>query len=160
VYTSALEFLEEERDAWAAYEPLAELSDEAMEAPADPTGPLHGWRGRDLIAHLVGWQEHGVQVARELAVGTTSPTHERIEAEWDEREDEINEEIRARWAELPLEEVRRRLRETPGELRGYLTVVPETRWLKDPKMLNAFLEITVEHYAEHAAELETLTGSR
>ena len=30
-----------------------------------------------------------------------------------------------------MDEVRARFRTSPGELRGYLTVVPESRWLKN-----------------------------
>ena len=44
----------------------------------------------------------------------------------------------------------------PGELRGYLTVVPETRWVKNPVHLKAFLEDTTEHYDEHAADLAAI----
>ncbi len=34
------------------------------------------------------------------------------------------------WADVPMAELRERFATQPGELRGYLTVVPETRWLK------------------------------
>ena len=37
-------------------------------------------------------------------------------------------------------EIRESFRTLPGELRGYLTVVPETRWGKHPKHLRVFLE--------------------
>ena len=58
-------------------------------------------------------------------------------------------------------EVRRRLSTIPGELRGYLTVVPEARWLKDSAHLKSLLDNTTEHYAEHMAELgAVLTAAR
>ena len=44
----------------------------------------------------------------------------------------------------------------PGELRGYLMVVPETRWVKNPVHLKAFLEDTTEHYDEHAGDLAAI----
>ena len=153
MYLNALEFLEEERDAWRPYEALDGLTDEQLAQPIDAA---HDWSGRDLIAHLVAWQENALAVARELAVGETSPTKERSDREWDERGDAINDEIQAEWRALPMDEVRRRLREVPGELRGYLTVVPETRWVKHADHLRFFFDETIDHYADHAADLEAI----
>ena len=68
----------------------------------------------------------------------------------------INAEIEATWRALPLAEVRRRFHEWPGELRGYLTVVPETRWVKHADNLDFFLSETIEHYEEHMADLEAI----
>ena len=153
MYLNALEFLEEERDAWRPFEALDGLSDEQLEVPIDDA---HEWSGRDLIAHLVAWQSNALEVARELAVGETSAAKERSDREWDERGDDINAEIQAEWRALPMAEVRRRLREVPGELRGYLTVVPETRWLKHADNLRFFVDETIDHYADHTADLEAI----
>ena len=153
MYLNALEFLEEERDAWRPYEALDGLSDEQLELMIDEA---HEWSGRDLIAHLVAWQENALAVARELAVGETSATKERSDAEWAERGDAINLDIQVEWRSLPMEELRRRLREVPGELRGYLTVVPEARWVKHTDHLRYFVDETIDHYAEHAADLEAI----
>jgi len=153
MYLNALEFLEEERDAWRPYEALDGLSDEQLELMIDDA---HEWSGRDLIAHLVAWQENALAVARELAVGETSATKERSDAEWAERGDAINLDIQVEWRSLPMEELRRRLREVPGELRGYLTVVPEARWVKHTDHLRYFVDETIDHYAEHAADLEAI----
>ena len=65
MYLDSLEFLEEERDAWAPFEALAGLTDEEL-AVAVPEA--HGWTGRQLMAHLVAWQESALAVATELAV--------------------------------------------------------------------------------------------
>ena len=153
MYLNALEFLEEERDAWRPFEALDGLSDEQLDRPIDAA---HDWSGRDLIAHLVAWQQNCLDVAKELAVGETSATKLRSDAEWDARGDAINDDIQAEWRAMPLDEVRRRLREVPGELRGYLTVVPETRWVKHADNLSFFLEETIEHYADHTADLEAI----
>ena len=40
MYLDAMEFLEEERDAWAPYEALAELSDDQL---AEAVDGAHGW---------------------------------------------------------------------------------------------------------------------
>ena len=53
-------------------------------------------------------------------------------------------------------EVTSRLREVPGELRGYLTVVPESRWLKHADNLRFFIDETLDHYADHGADLEAI----
>ena len=153
MYLNALEFLEEEREAWRPYEALDGLTDEQLDAPIDAA---HDWSGRDLIGHLVAWQENALAIARELAVSETSATKERSDREWEARGDAINDEIQAEYRALPMAEVRRRLREVPGELRGYLTVVPESRWLKHADNLQFFMDETIDHYADHAADLEAI----
>jgi hypothetical protein len=153
MYLNALEFLEEERDAWRPFEALAAIPDERMD---EPVAGAHGWSARDLIGHLVAWQSWALDVAKDLAVGEASPTIERLDRLWEERGDGVNDDIQAAWRALPVEEVRARLSAVPGELRGYLTVVPETRWVKHPKHLRTFLEETIEHYADHAADLRAI----
>lgn len=153
MYLNALEFLEEERELWRPYEALDSLTDEQLDTPIDEA---HDWSGRDLIGHLVAWQSNALQVAKELAVGEKSATKERTDAEWAERGDAINLDIQVEWRALSLDEVRRRLREVPGELRGYLTVVPESRWLKHADNLRFFVDETIDHYSEHAADLEAI----
>ena len=39
----------------------------------------HGWSGRDLMAHLLAWQEIALRAAKELAVNETSETFARNE---------------------------------------------------------------------------------
>lgn len=153
MYLNALEFLEEEREAWRPYEALDSLTDEQLDQPIDAA---HDWSGRDLIGHLVGWQQNALDVAKELAVSERSATRERSDREWEARGDAINAELLAEYRTLPLPEVRRRLREVPGELRGYLTVVPETRWVKHSDHLRFFIDETIDHYADHAADLEAI----
>ena len=82
MYLDSLEFLEEERDAWAPFEALAELTDEQL---AIPVAGAHGWSGRELMGHLLAWQEVALKVATELAVNETSPTIARIDADWETR---------------------------------------------------------------------------
>jgi hypothetical protein len=157
MYLDSLEFLEEEREAWAPFEALATLTDEEL---AVPVAEAHGWTGRQLMAHLTAWQENAVAVATELAVDETSPTKARSDAEWEQRGGEaINAEIDAEWAALPMVELRERFRTVPGQLRGYLTVVPETRWLKHADHQRFFSEETTEHYEEHRSDLEAVLAA-
>jgi hypothetical protein len=159
MYTHGMEFLEDERDAWEPYEALADVPDEAMDRPTDRDGPGHGWSARTLIAHMLGWHETVLKVALELAVNETSPTYEAVSRDWDERADAMNEDIHARYADTPPEELRKRLRELPGELRGTLTVVPEARWLKHPRHSEVFVEWMLEHEADHRKELDAVLAN-
>ena len=153
MYLNALEFLEEERDAWRPYEALLELRDAQL---SEPLEGAHGWSGRDLMGHLITWIEHATAVAKELAVGETSATKEQADRDWDARGDAINDELVLQWQQLPMTEVRRRMREAPGEFRGYLTVVPESRWLKHTDHLRFFLDESTDHYAAHMSDLEAV----
>ncbi|HUG30815.1 MAG TPA: hypothetical protein VMQ65_09930 [Candidatus Limnocylindria bacterium] len=156
MYLNALEFLEEEREAWRPFEALDGLTDQQLAVSIDDA---HHWSGRDLIAHVVGWQENALAVAKELAVNERSAVKERSDLDWDARGDAINDELQATWRALPMAEVRRRLREVPGELRGHLTVVPESRWIKHSDNLRFFYDETIDHYAEHAPDLEAILDS-
>jgi DinB superfamily len=156
MYASAMEFLEEEHEAWAPFEALIDLSDEDLDRPRPADDVTHGWSARDLLGHLVAWQEHALVVAGELAVGTSSPAKERADAEWELRGDAINAELLEAWRALDPGEVRRRARSAPGELRGTLTMVPEARWVRDAEMMDFFYEETIEHYQNHQDELAAI----
>ncbi len=154
MYLDSLEFLEEERDAWAPFEALAALTDEQL---AVPLVQAHGWSGRGLMGHLLAWQQIALSVATELAVNDTSPMRAQIRADWNARGGEVvNAEIEATWGALPMTELRDRFEALPGQLRGYLTVVPESRWLKHADHQRFFSENTTEHYEEHRADLEAV----
>jgi hypothetical protein len=153
VYLNALEFLEEERDAWRPFEALASVPDEKVDVPVPRA---HGWSARDLMSHLVGWQAYALTTAQELAVGEQSATKERLDAEWADRGDAMNLDIQVEWRALPISEVRKRLETVPGELRGTLTVVPESRWLKHSDNLRYFLDETIDHYEDHSEDLAAI----
>ena len=154
MYTDALSFLEDERDTFRAYEALEALTDEQLDTSVAAAG---GWSGRDLMGHIVTWQEAALATAKELAVGEQSPTMDRLEAAWDAGAgDQINEEALARFRAMPIAEVRERFRTVSGELRGYLTVVPESRWIKHGTHQEYFFGETTEHYEEHGKELAAI----
>ncbi len=153
MYIDSLEFLDEEREGWRPFEALDTLTDEQL---AVEQADAHGWSGRDLMGHLVAWQEIALSVARELAVNDSSVTKRWSDDEWARRGDEMNDTMVAEWRRLPMAEVRQRFRSVPGELRGYLTVVPESRWLKHPQHLKFFLTETTNHYEAHHGDLEAI----
>jgi hypothetical protein len=157
MYLDSLEFLEEEREAWASFEALAGLTDEQL---STPVAEAHGWSGRQLMAHLVAWQEVALAVATELAVNETSPAKIKADSDWETRGgDVVNAELDAAWAARSMDDLRARFRTVPGELRGYLTVVPESRWLKRADHLQYFLDETTEHYQEHRDDLEAVLAA-
>jgi hypothetical protein len=157
MYLDSLEFLEEERDAWRPFEALADLTDAQLELAVPDA---HGWTGRELMGHLLAWQGIVLQIATELAVDETSPTIARVDADWEARGgDVVNAEIDAAWAAIPLDELRERFRTQPGELRGYLTVVPESRWLKHAEHLRTISSETTAHYEDHASDLEAVLAA-
>ena len=157
MYLDALSFLEDERDAWRPFEALVELTDEELERPV---AEAHGWSGRDLMVHLVAWQLVALDVAKELAVGTQSPTKVQADADWEARGGEVvNAEIESRWADRPTAEVRDEFVRVGGELRGFLTVVPETRWLKNGDYQRFFFDETLDHYEEHRPDLDTILAA-
>jgi hypothetical protein len=157
MYLDAMEFLEEEREAWAPYEALSALSDEQLGAAVDGS---HGWSGRDLMAHMLAWQGVALDAAKELAIHETSSVFTRMDADWESRGgDVVNEEITRTWAEMPMADLRDRFRTQPGELRGFLTVVPETRWLKNADYLKSFYDETIDHYRDHMADLQAILAA-
>ena len=156
MYLDALSFLEDERDAFRAYEALDSLTDEQLDAPVEGAG---GWSGRDLMGHMIVWQEAALDAAKELAVGERSATMDRLEAEWDaapDAGDRMNAAAIERFRAMPIDEVRALFRTVSGELRGYLTVVPESRWIKNPAQLKPILGDTTDHYEEHAPDLAAI----
>jgi hypothetical protein len=159
MYADGLSFLDEERDAFRPFEALLELTDEQLEESLEGS---HGWTGRDLMAHLGVWIGWWLQIARELAVNPQSPAFDRLSEigkQWESQGDALNASYQAEWAALPIGEVRRRFSTMPGELRGYLTVVPETRWLKDSAHLKSLLGNTTEHYADHESDLRAVLAA-
>src|SRR5258708_40350272 len=112
------------------------------------------------MGHLLTWQLLSLDVAKELALGDRSVSRTRAEAEWEERGgDTVNAEAAASWRSRSIDEVRQEFARVAGELRGYLTVVPETRWLKNADQQRFFYEETTEHYADHEADLAAILAA-
>ena len=155
MYLDALSFLEDERDTFRAYEALLDLTDDQLDVQVEAA---NGWSGRDLMGHILLWQEAALASAKELAVNEQSPTQDRLNAEWDVpgAGDRMNQEALDRYRAMPIADVRARFKEVSGELRGYLTVVPESRWIKHSDHQNWFFSETTEHYEEHLPELRAI----
>jgi hypothetical protein len=112
------------------------------------------------MIHLIAWQLVALDVAKELAVGSESPTKVQADTEWEGRGgDVVNAEIEARWADRPIGEIRDEFQRIGGELRGFLTVVPETRWLKNADYQRFFIDETLDHYEEHLPDLAAILAA-
>ena len=158
MYLDALEFLEEERDAWRPFEALAGLTDEQLEVAGRGGPRLVRPRPDGPSAGLAGARPRGRQGAR----GQRDEPGQRrqADADWDTRGGEVvNAEIERDWAALPMDELREEFATVPGELRGYLTVVPETRWLKHADHQRFFHDETIGHYEEHQADLAAILAA-
>ena len=157
MYLDALSFLEDERDSWRPYEALVGLSDDDL---VRPVADARGWSGRDLIVHMIAWQLVALDVAKELAVSPESPTKVQADADWEARGGEVvNAEIEAKWADRPIDEIRDEFLRISGELRGFLTVVPETRWLKNADYQRFFIDETLDHYEDHRPDLAAILSA-
>ena len=158
MYLDALSFLEDERDTFRAYEALDRLTDEQLDRPVEAAG---GWSGRDLMGHIVLWQEAALEAAKELAMGERSPSMERLEAQWSApgEGDRLNQAGLERFRAMPIAEVRAQFRAVAGELRGYLTVVPEVRWIKNASNQEYFFGEMTEHYQDHLQELHAILAA-
>ena len=157
MYLDALSLLDDERDAWRPFEALNDLSDDQLERPVEA---VNGWRGRDLMAHLVAWQILALDVAKELAVNESSKAKALADEEWERRGgDVINDELLRDWGARPLTDVREAFMNVGGELRGFLTVVPESRWIKDADNQRFLIDETLDHYEEHRKDLEAILAA-
>ena len=157
MYLDALSLLDDEREAWRAFEALNDLTDDQLERPIEAAT---GWRGRDLMAHLVAWQTLALDVAKELAVNETSKAKALADEEWERRGgDVINDEILRDWGARPLSDVREAFMNVGGELRGFLTVVPESRWIKNADHQRFMIDETLDHYDEHRKDLEAILAA-
>lgn len=150
-------FLDAERAAWRPFEALMDLSDDQLTAPVEA---LHGWTGRQLMAHLLTGHDIALAVATELAAGETSPARERWVAEWDARGgDAVNAELDAIWARRSMDELRDRFATQPDRLRRALADLPERRWLGDAELRSFFRSETADHYADHREDLAALLAA-
>ena len=158
VYLDALEFLDEERDAWRPFEALA--GPDRRAARASRSMRAHGWSGRQLMAHLLAWQEvalagrHGAGRQRdEPRQGPRGRGLGHARRRGRQRRD------RRALGGAPDGRAARPVRLRPGQLRGYLTVVPESRWLKHADHQRFFLTETTGHYEEHGADLAAILAA-
>ena len=106
MYLDALEFLEEERDAWGPFEALAGLTDEQLERPVD--GPTAGPVGISWPTCSPGRRTRSRSPPSSRSTRRARPWRAPMPS-GTTRGDVINDEIEAEWAALPMAELRERL---------------------------------------------------
>lgn len=149
----ATALLEEERAAFRPFEALGLLPDAQLDVAV---AAAHDWSGRDVIAHVIAWLADAIAVATELRAQPSSPALAKSRQAFAASGDDINARIQAEWRDLPVAEVRRRLREVPVALRRAVADVPAAHWAGDPENLRFIHIYTVEHYEDHATDLEAV----
>ena len=93
-------------------------------------------------------------------MGERSPAYEAMEAAWAERAATPSTTSSPRpGGPSPPTRCAGAPATIPGELRGYLTVVPETRWVKHPVYGRHFEEELLDHYADHEADLRAVLAA-
>ena len=91
MYLDAMEFLEEEREAWRPYEALPRATHAQLDRPIDA---VRGGRDVTSMVHLLAWLDIALAAAKELAVRDDSPTLERRAQDTQDRGvDALNQEF-------------------------------------------------------------------
>ena len=125
------------------------LSEEEMARP----GAVGRWSVRDVLAHILAWEDEAV-TRLELLAADRPQDFTRITS--DEELDAWNARAQQRYADLPLAEVMRRLTEAQGRVLAGLDSLSDERLSTDegPVPVHNWLpECTYAHEEEHCADI-------
>ena len=125
------------------------LSEEEMARP----GAVGRWSVRDVLAHILAWDEEAV-TRLELLATDRPQDFTRITS--DEELDAWNARAQQRYADLPLAEVMRRLTEAQGRVLAGLDSLSDERLSTDegPVPVHNWLpDCTYAHEEEHCADI-------
>ncbi len=138
------ELLPREEAAWAGFSALAvAIPVEKRDLPE----LRDGWSPTGVLWHVGAWMERAAGKLEEMVAGTWVP--EPIDL--DERNAQLLEESRA----VAWDEAWSRLAAARGRIRPAFAELPEV----DDDARGYFVNDTIEHYAEHGADLAALTGA-
>jgi len=132
--------------AWAAFqESYAGLPDAVLLAP----GVVGEWSVKDVLAHVLTWQEEALRHLPVVARGGTPPryatTHGGIDA--------FNARMAERKRDLSLGDVCRRLDETQRRLVDLIRSAPEDQLSGDTRFRRRLRLDTYGHYRLHASSI-------
>ena len=128
---------------------LEGLSDDEMARP----GAVGQWSVRDVLAHLLAWEEEAI-ARLELLAADRPQDFARITNE--QELDSWNASAHQRYAGLPLPEVMRRLEDVPGRVLAGLQSLSDERLSTDegPVPVHNWLpDCTYAHEEEHCADI-------
>jgi hypothetical protein len=106
---------------------------------------IGAWSGRDVLAHIIGWEEVAIDVIEAMEAGEPE--------EWPEVEgeelDAFNEELIEPFRDLPLADFRQQADDIHFRL---MDLAERARTIRPDTVLG----VTAEHYAEHIDDLRAL----
>ena len=133
--------LRREEENWRALE--AAIGAVPIERRTEP-GVVPGWSVRDLVWHCARWSDYVGDVLASIAAGTY--VHE-------DRPDSFFEDLNARWAEEAVGVDWERVATEMIAARERARTAFEALAEPDATAIEWFTDETVDHYAEHAAEI-------
>lgn len=137
---------------------VEELSREVRRLPEDAlSAPLERWSPRDIVAHLIGWNEAIVVGCRQLMRGEL-PFYD-VDPGPDYRN--VNERFVRQWHSSEREDLLGDLERSAEELRGFLLTLDLPEWNRDSGVVHAGERLTirstvsdlVEDYTHHSAQI-------
>jgi hypothetical protein len=135
------ELLEREASSWEAL--IAAVARVPEDRRAEP-GAVPGWSVADLVWHCGYWVEDAARRIEAIAAGTPEP--DDPEAVWQK----TNDEVAALSKTMSWDEVVARSEAARDRIRAVLSSLSEI----PPAAESEFVDETIEHYDEHAAEIE------
>lgn len=130
-------------NAWQKFEAsFAGLSDSELMAP----GVTGLWSVRDILAHVSTWEQEALKHLPRILKGEKPPRYSVTYGGIDAFNAFMTEQKR----NLPLPEVRRRLRDTHGQLIAFLNSVPEHEFRSETPFRHRLWLDTYSHYPKHA----------
>jgi hypothetical protein len=135
------ELLEREASSWEAL--IAAVARVPEDRRAEP-GAVPGWSVADLVWHCGYWVEDAARRIEAIAAGTPEP--DDPEAVWQK----TNDEVAALSKTMSWDEVVARSEAARDRIRAVLSSLSEI----PPAAESEFVDETIEHYVEHAAEIE------
>jgi hypothetical protein len=136
-----LDMLQETSKAWLELKRVADsLSDAVLEKP-DTIGH---WSGRDMLAHIAGWEAIGIDLIEQLE---EKGEFERLGLNR-ETVNQFNEEMLVPYRQMSTPEVRQALQDTHDAL---MHLAEHAQHEQVPSVV---LDVTRDHYAKHVPDLK------
>jgi hypothetical protein len=135
------ELLEREASSWEAL--MAAVARVPEDRRAEP-GVVPGWSVADLVWHCGYWVDDAARRIEAIAAGTPEP--DDPEAVWQK----TNDEVAAQSKTMSWDEVVARSEAARDRIRAVLSSLSEIPAAAESE----FVDETIEHYDEHAAEIE------
>ena len=125
-------------------ESFSGLSDTALNEP----GPVGLWSVRDLLGHIVTWEEEALIALPVILEGKPLPRYASSGGI-----DAFNAREQDRKRGITLAALKRDLAATHQRFMDYLASVPETAYAQEGRFLKRLRQDTYGHYREHADQV-------